>query len=443
MRLRFVFLLFSLGGLAACQRPFVEVRPPAIEVLAPDLSVVQAQDSIRLQVRASSFRVVQRVQVGSAPMAYNATADAWELSIRLSPGLNRLVVSAYDEGDVVGADTLYALHLAFSVEPGPGLGEPLGGHTATRLADGRVLVTGGARTWRGQAQRSALLFSSSNPRFAALSNLLQAARTGHTATLLPDGRVLIVGGSSQDAPDALDDLVDAAEVFDPLTNTFKSVPVSGPPIRRAGHTALLRTTSVGPVVDLLGGQGDIEYSPPRFGIRRDLSSYLLRNDSLISLTPAPGPFVEAITGHTQIALAEARLGTLARYLITDSYFIDQQIEQTSFVMDYTNPLGVDLLPTETNFTPRTRHAAVLLVDELVVLFGGWQGQPQAVLDDAELYSEEAGRYFRLPIEQGTGRATKRFGHTATKLFPSRILLLGGFSSDGNALGSAEFFIFDL
>lgn len=443
MRLWFVFLLLGMGVLAACQRPFVEVRPPDIEVLAPDLSVVQALDTIRLQVRASSFRDVQRVQIGSALMDYNAGADAWELSIRLSPGLNRLVASAYDEGDVVGADTLYAIHLAFSVEPGPSLGEPLGGHTATRLLDGRILVTGGARTWRGQAQRSALVFDPDNTRFSALPNLLVTARTGHTATLLPDGRVLIVGGSSQDAPDALGDLVDEAELFDPVTDTFKPVPVSGPPIRRAGHTALLRTTSVGPVIDLLGGQGDIDYSPPRFGIRRDLSTYLLRNDSLISLTPAPGPFIEAITGHTQVALTEARLGTLARYLITDSYFIDQQIEQTSFVMDYTNPLGVDLLPTETNFIPRTRHAAVLLVDELVVLFGGWQGQPQTVLDDAELYVEEAGRYFRLPLEQGTGRSTKRFGHTATKLSPSRILLLGGFSSDGNALGSSEFFIFDL
>src|SRR5437879_3026869 len=73
------------------------------------------------------------------------------------------------------------------------LNVPRAGCTATVLADGRVLITGGYAT---QPLASTELF---DPASGAFTNGpdMQAARVGHTATLLPDGGVLIAGGSAE------------------------------------------------------------------------------------------------------------------------------------------------------------------------------------------------------------------------------------------------------
>ena len=63
---------------------------------------------------------------------------------------------------------------------------PRGGHSATLLFNGKVLITGG-----GSA--SAELYDPSAGTFAATGNMITARRS-HTATLLYDGRVLIIGG---------------------------------------------------------------------------------------------------------------------------------------------------------------------------------------------------------------------------------------------------------
>src|SRR4030095_3763265 len=60
---------------------------------------------------------------------------------------------------------------------------------------------------------------------------LSIARRGHTATLLQDGRVLIVGGDNQNG------LVSQAEIFDPASLT--SSVLSNSPSPRTDHTATL------------------------------------------------------------------------------------------------------------------------------------------------------------------------------------------------------------
>ncbi len=72
---------------------------------------------------------------------------------------------------------------------------PLSGQAATLMPDGAVLVTGGS-TDTGFATLSAELFDAATNRWQPTTWPMATARYGHTATLLPDGKVLLVGGYS-------------------------------------------------------------------------------------------------------------------------------------------------------------------------------------------------------------------------------------------------------
>jgi hypothetical protein len=121
------------------------------------------------------------------------------------------------------------------------------GHTATLLADGRVLVTGGTTTGEGAPggiSRSAELWDPASGRFRLLARQMATGRTNHSATRLPDGKVLIVGGYTAAGTGRL------AEVFDPVEETFTPVDAPGLP-SRALHAAVALP---GGDVLILGGE---------------------------------------------------------------------------------------------------------------------------------------------------------------------------------------------
>jgi hypothetical protein len=106
-------------------------------------------------------------------------------------------------------------------------------HTAMLLLDGRVLVAGG-RTGRGDPLASAEVYDPSSGAWAATGSMIEA-RGGHTATLLPDGRVLVAGGYSSTIGNG--DPLASAELFDPSTGSWTA---TGKMIdARTHHTATL------------------------------------------------------------------------------------------------------------------------------------------------------------------------------------------------------------
>ncbi|WP_437756217.1 kelch repeat-containing protein [Sorangium sp. So ce1389] len=92
------------------------------------------------------------------------------------------------------------------------LNAPRRSHTATLLQDGSVLVAGGARQRTNLA--TAEVYDPATDTWTPVGSM-GWARAEHTATLLPDGRVLVVGGLS-------DESVKMAEIYDPVSGTWSS-----------------------------------------------------------------------------------------------------------------------------------------------------------------------------------------------------------------------------
>jgi WD40 repeat protein len=91
------------------------------------------------------------------------------------------------------------------------LAQPRAYHTATLLPDGRVLVIGGSDD--DGTLSSAEVWDPATGSFSPAGSLVEP-RAHHIATLLPDGRVLVVGGT-----DESETLVTPAEIWDPVTGT--------------------------------------------------------------------------------------------------------------------------------------------------------------------------------------------------------------------------------
>ena len=113
------------------------------------------------------------------------------------------------------------------------------GATATELLSGEILVVGGqgnSTSFDSSYLRSAELYDPRSDRWTPTGSMIEDRASGHTATLLRDGRVLLVGGECGECTSTTFS-TNTAEIYDPRTGAWSQTPSMSVP--RYRHTATL------------------------------------------------------------------------------------------------------------------------------------------------------------------------------------------------------------
>ncbi len=434
-----IILLVLCATLTACDRPFQEVGAAEVAVLSPDVTQALDTDRVMLELEVTSVRDVSSVSAGSIEFA-NPSGDRWTAELDLNPGLNRFLIESVVEDSPTSVDTVDILHVTWEVESTTGrrpLLTGIGGHTASVTSNGDLVLIGGSVVPGGPGGFDAWTLRSGSDRFSPARGQSVAPRVGHSANMLPDDRILLVGGGDFGNIESTDQLIETAEIYDPETGFFTEIPVEGPPIRRMYHSSVLRNIGGELFLVVLGGRGDIRYTPePELGIRRDMRTFQLRNDSLIARSPAIGPFILPVAGHTQEPLLTTSGAQPGQFLVT-GIVLDESEEGTSLVVDFDAPAGIELSDWPAMNTPRIRHASVAFAPGHIAHFGGRPLENDTPLSSGEIHVESAERSFRFP--QGLqNEIVPLFGSSSTLMPDGRIAFVGGFDAAGTGLPVVNF-----
>ena len=281
-------------------------------------------------------------------------------------------------------------------------------HAATLLADGRVLVTGGSTVSSAAAKgyvnnTSAEIYDPVANTWTALPPM-SVARSHHTATLLPDGKVLVVGGEN------LLYLVEpTAEVYDPAANTWtltRLAPISP----RSQHTATLLPSGL---VLVAGGFDIID------GVLTPLSTAELYDPVLhtTSTTDLNGVTTTTITGGLEFTattpMAFTHYGQSATRLADGHVVIVGGNTSQTELFDATTATWTTQGATAAT---HSSHGAVLLADGRLLVVGGTQfAQPTA-----ELFDPATGLW-----TTAARMLVIRSNPTATRLPDGSVMVCGG------------------
>jgi hypothetical protein len=271
------------------------------------------------------------------------------------------------------------------------------GHTATLLKNGKVLIVGG---WTGRydLRGSAEIFDPVTRRFAPTGNLV-VERAGNTATLLADGRVLITGGE-----DRQENKIVNAEIYDPSTGKFTATGSMAD--TRAAHTAT--ALKDGRVLIVGGSSGHY----PSQNVYRSAEIF----DPATGKFSSAGQMIVARHKHAAILLRSGRV-----LIVGGSDNRDWHGEYAS--AEIYDPASGTFAATGAMSTARFKlpAAAVLLSNGKVLVAGGGPF--------AELYDETTGSFTNVPGTLGAAR----FFASATLLPDGKALITGGYAESGTGL----------
>lgn len=408
-------VLVALLGLTAC----AELTPAATPTRAPRYAAVSTSPLVPLTTPtwprpapASPSRPAPRPATPASPvratprpgdvigpwLRLNALpASRGGHSASLLPGGQVLVTGgATSTGGVVTplASTDWFDPLANQWSAVGALRDARSEHTATVLRDGTVLVVGGLgeSTELATAER----FQPSSGTWTPAGRLV-TPRAAHTASLLSDGRVLVVGGETTNSSTGRVSDVRTAEIYDPATNRWQQAGELA--TARSDHSAAVlrdgRVLVAGGGSVNAGRLNSVELYDPRTGgwtsggemeaARVGLSATLLTSGKVLVVGGSGGT-----DGSRPLATAE---------------LYDPKRESWSLAA----PL----------FANRSGHAVALLADGRVLVTGGVDPATGTIVATAEQYDEVANTWLTIPM---TG---PRAGASLTALRDGSALLIGG------------------
>jgi hypothetical protein len=326
---------------------------------------------------------------------------------------------------------------------------PRYGATATHLPrSGAVLVVGGATVQDGtiEYRREVELYDPATGRFEVVARMPPGAeRAFHTATLLADGRVLIAGGDAvieqrrQSIASAL--VIDTRDIT--AIRVLDPVRMPGP---RTGHQAVRLANGL---VVLIGGRvlQDLQTNPSHTYLRE-----------LAIFDPVRGEFLDANAGTLSGAFAinEARYGHSATLLASGrDVMIAGGFNETGPVRTF-EILRIDEGAIQVTSVPATGsavgpifHAATLDEDGRVLLAGGYStvddAEPMGRLQSNPSPNVEAWTFLETRgevIKNCNGQMRVARGlHTVSVVpgggLPTRVLFAGGRADDGRPTVAAE------
>ncbi len=290
------------------------------------------------------------------------------------------------------------------------------GHTATLLTDGMVLVAGGDVIPPGSkfappgppVLASAELYDPGSGTWTAAAPM-DGHRVGHTATLLPDGRVLVAGGGI-DTLDGLRDPLASAELYDPGSATWTATENMAE--ARYRHTATLLPDGRVLVAGGTSGSGGVD-------LPLVLASAELYDPSTGSWT-ATGGMMQSHAGNTAQVPGAASFDEAATLLPNGRVLLAGGGVASAELYD---PDSGTWTATGGMTQVRSGHTVTLLSDGTVLVaggFGGGFGRDPVVLASAELYDPDTGTWTATRSMQEV-----RSGHMATLLADGNVLVVGG------------------
>jgi N-acetylneuraminic acid mutarotase len=278
-------------------------------------------------------------------------------------------------------------------------------HTATLLDSGKVLVVGGCTNPAGNSTlASAELYNPATNGWSVAGSM-SGPRVVHTATLLNSGKVLVVGGAGTGG------YLASAELYDPATNSWS--PAASMSISRGYHTATLLPS--GQVLVAGGFDGGV------------LASAELYTPSSNGWAPA-GSMSTGRDGHTATLLPSGQV------LVAGGFDINGDVLASA---ELYGPATNSWSAAGNMSVPRLAQTATLLNSGQVLVAGGVATYLDIPLADAKLYDAASNTWW-----PARSMSTARFGHTATLLRSGQVLVAGGGSYNDvldDALASAELY----
>lgn len=299
-------------------------------------------------------------------------------------------------------------------------------HTATLMNDGRVLLAGGdcLPDWRSGCNGSAEIYDPATRKFTRTGSM-SVGRYDHAAALLPDGRVLIAGGSA-----ARNRRVLEVEVYDPQTGVFSLNGKLTSDCERCFITPL----DDGRVV--VGGRDPAEIYDPRTGASTPIDGGVSIGARPILLPDRRIFFIGGTYGWPGIyditSNSYRRLTVASRYFGRDDSVVQlldgsvlvtggELIARGTNLALWYRLSGSEPAPDPSPFATRARragHTSTLLSDGTILLYGGtfyddWQDYPNEIFDP-----------LTLTLRDADGWSQRTF-HTATLLPDGTVLIAGG------------------